>query len=71
MLTREKQYSEKCATFLAQKLLDGATDETTIAMISAPSVFVAMKNILVSEMGPPRGLREALEPRGLPPVQPS
>ena len=48
MLTRGRQYSEKCATFIAHKLLDGATDETTIAIISTPSVFVAMKNILVS-----------------------
>jgi hypothetical protein len=32
---------------LAEQLLDGATDESVIAVVSAPSVFVALKNLLV------------------------
>ncbi|KAK6837887.1 hypothetical protein PG987_006168 [Apiospora arundinis] len=39
-------YSDDCATLLAEQLLDGATKETTIAIVSTPSVFVAIKNIL-------------------------
>ncbi|AEO67708.1 uncharacterized protein THITE_2052159 [Thermothielavioides terrestris NRRL 8126] len=39
-------YAEETASLLARQLLDGATAETTIAAVSAPSVFVAMKNIL-------------------------
>lgn len=31
---------------MAGELLDGATPETNIAVVSAPSVFVAIKNIL-------------------------
>jgi EEF1A lysine methyltransferase 1 len=42
------QYSDETATLLAQQLLEGATSETTVAAVSAPSVFVAMKNIIVS-----------------------
>ena len=41
------KYSEETANLLARELLDGATEETTIAVVSAPSVFVALKNILV------------------------
>lgn len=41
------QYSDETASLLARQLLDGATAEMTIAAVSAPSVFVAMKNILV------------------------
>lgn len=42
------QYSDETAGLLARQLLDGATSETSIAVVSAPSVFVALKNILVS-----------------------
>lgn len=42
------QYSDETAGLLARQLLDGATHETRIAVVSAPSVFVALKNILVS-----------------------
>ena len=35
---------------LAGQLLDGATEETHIAVVSAPSVFIALKNQLVSEL---------------------
>ncbi|KAL2024763.1 hypothetical protein VTK56DRAFT_5584 [Thermocarpiscus australiensis] len=39
-------YSDETASLLARQLLDGATAETTIGVVSAPSVFVALKNIL-------------------------
>ncbi|KAL1838181.1 hypothetical protein VTJ49DRAFT_2962 [Mycothermus thermophilus] len=39
-------YSEETARFLANKLLEGATEDMTIAVVSAPSVFVAMRNML-------------------------
>ncbi|KAK4187831.1 NADH-ubiquinone oxidoreductase 40 kDa subunit [Podospora australis] len=39
-------YSDECASFLARQLLEGATADTTIAVVSAPSVFVQLKNIL-------------------------
>jgi hypothetical protein len=32
---------------LAEQLLEGATAETTIAVVSAPSTFIQIKNILV------------------------
>lgn len=41
-------YSDETATLLARRLLDGATDETRIAVVSAPSAFIQLKNILVS-----------------------
>ena len=40
------QYSDETASLLARQLLDGATGESTIAVVSAPSVFVALKNLL-------------------------
>ncbi len=40
-------YSDETATLLARQLLDGATDQTRIAVVSAPSVFVQLKNLLV------------------------
>ncbi|KAF3763695.1 hypothetical protein M406DRAFT_262650 [Cryphonectria parasitica EP155] len=42
-------YSDETATLLGHKLLDGATADTKIAIVSAPSVFVALKNILASQ----------------------
>ncbi|KAK3984951.1 putative N6-adenine methyltransferase-domain-containing protein [Cladorrhinum sp. PSN332] len=39
-------YSEECASFLAKQLLKDATADTTIAVVSTPSVFVQLKNIL-------------------------
>jgi len=42
------QYSDETATLLAQQLLDDATADSHIAVVSAPSVFVALKNALVS-----------------------
>ncbi|KUI71925.1 Protein-lysine N-methyltransferase EFM5 [Cytospora mali] len=41
-------YSDETANLFAKQLLDGATAETNIAVVSAPSVFVALKNILAS-----------------------
>lgn len=42
------QYSDETAELYARQLLDGATSETSIAVVSTPSVFVALKNIIVS-----------------------
>ncbi|KAJ9134734.1 Protein-lysine N-methyltransferase EFM5 [Pleurostoma richardsiae] len=39
-------YSDETATLLAQQLLDDATADSHIAVVSAPSVFVALKNAL-------------------------
>lgn len=45
---KQKQYSDDTANLIARQLLDGATPETTIAAVSAPSVFIALKNAIVS-----------------------
>lgn len=42
-------YSDETATALAEELLDGAGKETSIAVVSAPSVFVQLKNILAEK----------------------
>ncbi|KAK4452068.1 putative N6-adenine methyltransferase-domain-containing protein [Podospora aff. communis PSN243] len=39
-------YSEETANQYARQLLEGATEDMTIAILSAPSVFVALMNIL-------------------------
>ncbi|KAK0610449.1 putative N6-adenine methyltransferase-domain-containing protein [Bombardia bombarda] len=39
-------YSDETARLYATQLLEGASAETVIAIVSAPSVFIAMKNIL-------------------------
>ncbi|TPX09577.1 uncharacterized protein E0L32_009178 [Thyridium curvatum] len=44
-------YSDETARLLAGQLLEGAGPEDTVAVVSAPSVFVALKN-LVAERGP-------------------
>jgi hypothetical protein len=44
------QYSQDTATILANQLLAGSTKDTTIAVISAPSAFVQLKNIIVSTL---------------------
>ena len=41
------QYSQETATLLANQLLSNSGRSTTIAVISAPSVFVQLKNLLV------------------------
>jgi hypothetical protein len=47
MLTGD-QYSDETAKTLAEELLRGADGKKTIAVVSAPSVFVQLKNLLVS-----------------------
>ncbi|KAH8661411.1 putative N6-adenine methyltransferase-domain-containing protein [Tricladium varicosporioides] len=39
-------YSDETATALAEELLEGATSGMTIVVVSAPSVFVQVKNLL-------------------------
>ncbi|KEY64764.1 hypothetical protein S7711_05414 [Stachybotrys chartarum IBT 7711] len=39
-------YSDETAGVLAEQLLDGASKDTTIGVLSAPSAFVALKNKL-------------------------
>ncbi len=42
------QYDDATAKALAEEILRDATKETCIAIVSAPSVFIQVKNILVS-----------------------
>lgn len=42
-------YDDETATTLARQLLDGASSETRIAIVSAPSVYVAICNLLSDE----------------------
>jgi len=42
-------YDDSTATKLARQLVDGASAETRIAVISAPSVFLQLKNLLASK----------------------
>ncbi|KAK8222072.1 Protein-lysine N-methyltransferase efm5 [Zalaria obscura] len=39
-------YNDKTAVTLAEQLLDGATSETSIAVVSAPSVYIQLRNLL-------------------------
>ncbi|KAK5200671.1 Protein-lysine N-methyltransferase efm5, partial [Cryomyces antarcticus] len=39
-------YNDATATALAEQLLDGATNDSCIAVVSAPSVFIQLKNIV-------------------------
>ncbi|GME26429.1 DNA methylase N-6 adenine-specific conserved site [Neofusicoccum parvum] len=41
-------YNDETATTLAKQLLDKATDDTKIAVVSAPSVFIQLTNLLRS-----------------------
>ena len=41
-------YTEATATTLAEQLLDGATSQTSIAIVSAPSAYVAVHNLLTA-----------------------
>lgn len=47
VLTVTSQYSDETATYLAKQLLEGATPDMTIVVVSAPSVFVQLKNLVV------------------------
>ncbi|KAI1847706.1 hypothetical protein JX265_009135 [Neoarthrinium moseri] len=50
-----EDYSDETARLLAGQLLKSATEDTTIAVVSAPSVFVALKNLLnEAEAGSPK-----------------
>lgn len=40
-------YNDETAMVLAKQLLEGATDDTRIAVVSAPSAFIQLKNLLV------------------------
>ncbi|KAK5113508.1 hypothetical protein LTR62_003377 [Meristemomyces frigidus] len=42
-------YTDATATTLAEQLLEGATSETAIAIVSAPSAYVALRNLLSSK----------------------
>ena len=42
-------YTDATATLLARQLLENASDDSAIAIVSAPSVYVALRNILESE----------------------
>ncbi|ORY60722.1 N(6)-adenine-specific DNA methyltransferase [Pseudomassariella vexata] len=44
-------YSEETASLLAKQLLNGATPDMTLVVVSAPSVFVQLRN-LVNQAGP-------------------
>lgn len=41
------QYADETACLYANELLKDATADMTVAVVSAPSVFVAIKNLLV------------------------
>ncbi|KAF2144534.1 uncharacterized protein K452DRAFT_223148, partial [Aplosporella prunicola CBS 121167] len=41
-------YNDTTAIAMAKQLLDGATDDSKIAVVSTPSVFVQLKNLLAS-----------------------
>lgn len=40
-------YTDETATTLAEQLLDGVTEESWIGVVSAPSVYVQLRNLLV------------------------
>lgn len=46
-LPQSSQYSDETATLLAKELLRDATATTRIAVVSAPSVFIQLKNLMV------------------------
>ncbi|KAI5925616.1 putative N6-adenine methyltransferase-domain-containing protein [Camillea tinctor] len=40
-------YDDETANLFARELLDGADEDTVVAVVSTPSVFVALKNMLI------------------------
>ncbi|KAI4207964.1 MAG: hypothetical protein LQ346_000301 [Caloplaca aetnensis] len=52
--TSQFWYSDETAITLAEQLLDGAAAKTSIAIVSAPSVFVQLKNLLASKLEIPK-----------------
>ncbi|MCJ1411692.1 hypothetical protein MMC19_005784 [Ptychographa xylographoides] len=47
-------YNDATATILARQLLSGATSSTHLAVVSAPSVFIQIKNLLLGVVDPPQ-----------------
>ncbi|KAJ9657464.1 Protein-lysine N-methyltransferase efm5 [Neophaeococcomyces mojaviensis] len=43
-----QQFTDATARLLAEQLVQGSTSETSIAVVSAPSVFVQLKNLLAT-----------------------
>ncbi|KAI1749040.1 putative N6-adenine methyltransferase-domain-containing protein [Xylaria castorea] len=41
-------YSDETANFLANQLLDGTSDDSVVAVVSTPSVFVALKKVMAA-----------------------
>jgi hypothetical protein len=41
-------YKDETATVLAEQLLEGVTEDSRIAVVSAPSVYIQLRNLLVS-----------------------
>lgn len=54
-------YTDQTARTLAEQLLDGATEGSRIAIVSAPSVYVALRNILAENSDVPRPTVKLLE----------
>ena len=54
-------YTDETARTLAEQLLDGATSETCIAIVSAPSVYIALRNIVNERTGVERPMMKLLE----------
>jgi EEF1A lysine methyltransferase 1 len=54
-------YTDETANTLAEQLLDRATSETNIAIVSAPSVYVALRNQLSLRPEQPRPVVKLLE----------
>ncbi|TKA82104.1 hypothetical protein B0A55_01807 [Friedmanniomyces simplex] len=54
-------YTDKTARTLAEQLLHGASTETSIAVVSAPSVYLALRNILRDEPVTARPMVKLLE----------
>lgn len=44
-------YTDETATKLAEQLLDGVTAESWIGVVSAPSVYIQLRNLLVRLIG--------------------
>jgi EEF1A lysine methyltransferase 1 len=47
LIERWEKYADETAIILAEELLSGVDENTVIAVVSAPSVFVQIRNILV------------------------
>jgi hypothetical protein len=45
-------YKDETATVLAEQLLEGVTAESRLVVVSAPSVYIQLRNLLVSFLFP-------------------